>query len=233
VAEISTIADSPTLWEARIQVFSYGDCNGNRRDTPFSIKVFPATPGFQCAKDADHDGVPDDRDVCPGSTRGSREHVDINGCEHDQVDFDMDGVCNPGMPRIGKKPFSTRADFCVGVDNCKLVKNPGQEQNYPADAGNDGDGAGDACNTGEWCAEQHCSYVTPLMCVLLYVRRVWDAAGCHEACLIGCDSIASQSPRDSIKACTSPFRGGRYHNNLRCNAGFRHIEYSDFGCEKA
>jgi hypothetical protein len=65
VAEISTIADSPTLREARIQVFSYGDCNGNRRDTPFSIKVFPATPGFQCAKDADHDGVPDDRDVCP------------------------------------------------------------------------------------------------------------------------------------------------------------------------
>jgi hypothetical protein len=60
-----------------------------------------------------------------------------------------------------------------------------------------------------------------------------DAAGCHEACLIGCDSIASQSPRDSIKSCTSPFRGGRYHNNLRCTPGYVYEEYSDFGCVKA
>jgi hypothetical protein len=106
---------------------------------------------FDADNDADNDGVTDDKDLCPGSTRGSREHVDVNGCEHDhwQVDFDMDGVCNPGMPRIGKQPFSTRADFCVGKDNCKFVKNAGQEQNYPADARNDGGGAGDACNTGE------------------------------------------------------------------------------------
>jgi hypothetical protein len=94
--------------------------------------------------------VRDNSDLCPRSTRGSQDHVDVNGCEHDQVDFDMDGWCNPGMPRIGKQPFSTRADFCVGVDNCKFVKNAGQEQNYPADARNDGgDGVGDACNTGE------------------------------------------------------------------------------------
>jgi hypothetical protein len=59
------------------------------------------------------------------------------------------------------------------------------------------------------------------------------AAGCHEACLIGCDSIGSQAPRDSIKSCTSPFRGGRYHNNLRCNPGYVYEEYSDFGCVKA
>ncbi len=58
------------------------------------------------------------------------------------------------------------------------------------------------------------------------------AAGCHEACLIGCDSIGSQSPRDSIKSCTSPFRGGRYHNRLRCVSGYAYIEGSDFGCEK-
>jgi hypothetical protein len=77
------------------------------------------------------------------------DHVDVNGCEHDQVDFDMDGWCNPGIPRIGKQPFSTRDDWCIGVDNCKFVKNAGQEQNYPADAGSDGDGTGDACNTGE------------------------------------------------------------------------------------
>jgi hypothetical protein len=101
------------------------------------------------AADADNDGVDDAQDLCPGSTRGSREHVDIHGCERDQVDFDLDGWCNPGMPRIGKLPFSTRADFCVGVDNCKFVKNAGQEQNYPADNGNDADGSGDACNTGE------------------------------------------------------------------------------------
>jgi hypothetical protein len=93
--------------------------------------------------------VPDNNDLCPRSTRGSHEHVDVNGCERDQVDFDLDGWCNPGMPRIGKKPFSTRVDFCIGVDNCKLVKNAGQEQNYPADSANDGDGYGDACNTGE------------------------------------------------------------------------------------
>jgi hypothetical protein len=59
------------------------------------------------------------------------------------------------------------------------------------------------------------------------------AAGCHEACLIGCDSIGSQAPRDSIKACTSPFRGGRYHNNRRCTPGYVYEEYSDFGCVKA
>jgi hypothetical protein len=94
--------------------------------------------------DVDDDGVTDDKDLCLDSTRGSREHVDVNGCERDQVDFDMDGWCNPDMPRIGKKPFSTRDDFCTGVDNCKLVKNAGQEQNYA-----DADGAGDACTTGQ------------------------------------------------------------------------------------
>ncbi len=102
------------------------------------------------AADADNDGVDDAKDLCPGSTRGSREHVDIHGCEHDQVDFDLDGWCNPGMPALSNKnPFTTRHDFCIGVDNCKFVKNAGQEQNYPADNGNDADGSGDACNTGE------------------------------------------------------------------------------------
>ncbi len=172
-----------------------------------------------------------------GSTRASRDHVDVNGCEHDQVDFDMDGWCNPGMPRIGKKPFSTRADFCVGVDNCKLVKNPGQEQNYPADTESGGDGTGDACNTGErperWCSVSVVrARVHQLACACVWSLDV-HAAGCHEACLIGCDSIASQSPRDSIKSCTSPFRGGRYHNDLRCVPGYAYIEGSDFGCEKA
>jgi hypothetical protein len=133
--DVVTIPAPATDTEISISVL------GNSDLASYNIKV--------CAVvDADNDGVPNDKDLCPGSTRGSRDHVDVNGCEHDQVDFDMDGVCNAGMPRIDKKPFSTRADFCVGVDNCKFVKNAGQEQNYPADAGNDGDGAGDACNTG-------------------------------------------------------------------------------------
>jgi hypothetical protein len=56
----------------------------------------------------------------------------------------MDGVCNADAPRIGKKPFSTRADFCSGQDNCKFVKNAGQEQTLPVGAE-----YGDACNPGE------------------------------------------------------------------------------------
>jgi hypothetical protein len=178
----------------------------------FVIQLCP----FDADSDADNDGVTDDKDLCracPASTRASRDHVDVNGCEHDQVDFDMDGWCNPGMPRIGKKPFTTRADFCIGVDNCKFVKNAGQEQNYPADAGNDGDGAGDACNTGKrrrQCVGRACA------CNVVLNLRVCVA------CLIGCDSIASQSPRDSIKSCTSPFRGGRYHNDLQCVSGYAH-----------
>jgi hypothetical protein len=124
-----------------------------------------------------------------------------------------------------------------------FVKNAGQEQNYPADSSNDGDGAGDACNTGERHAECQCvgrACAHSLACVLRCIpSRLCDAAGCHdseytshEACLIGCDSIASQSPRDSIKSCTSPFRGGRYHNDLRCVPGYAYIEGTDFGCEK-
>ncbi len=114
-----------------------------------AVLLLAALARTSLAGDTDSDGVEDVKDLCPLSTRGSREHVDVNGCEHDQVDFDMDGWCNPGMPLINKKPFTTRADFCVGVDNCKFVKNPGQEQNYPADNSNDGDGSGDACNTGK------------------------------------------------------------------------------------
>jgi hypothetical protein len=123
------------------------------------------------AADADNDGVEDAKDLCPQSTRGSREHVDISGCEHDQVDFDLDGWCNPGMPLINKKPFTTRHDFCIGKDNCKFVKNPGQEQNYPADNGNDADGSGDACNTGA-CALRRCAR-RAVCCFALCV--VWEA----------------------------------------------------------
>jgi hypothetical protein len=123
-----------------------------------AVLLLAALARTSLAGDTDSDGVEDVKDLCPLSTRGSREHVDVNGCEHDQVDFDMDGWCNPGMPLINKKPFTTRADFCIGVDNCKFVKNAGQEQNYPADNSNDGDGdgAGDACNTGERRAECQC-----------------------------------------------------------------------------
>jgi hypothetical protein len=210
--------------ELRIAVRGFGE-RSEGAGVSFTIKVVPVSGVNTC--DRDNDGVPEEKDLCPGSTRASREHVDVNGCEHDQVDFDMDGWCNPGMPRIGKQPFTTRADFCVGVDNCKFVKSAGQEQNYPADNSNDGDGSGDACNTGE-CQDRPCVGHAVRVHYCNQRVRVCVAAGCHEACLIGCDSIASQSPRDSItgKSCTSPFRGGRYHNDLRC------MEGSDFGCEK-
>jgi hypothetical protein len=56
------------------------------------------------------------------------------------------------------------------------------------------------------------------------------AAGCHEACLLGCDSVGAQAPRDSIDSCVSPFRGGRFHNDLRCAPGFKHNQERDFGC---
>jgi hypothetical protein len=214
----------------RIKV-QHRDDNGG--SLAYTIKVC----AFDADSDADNDGVTDDKDLCPASTRGSCEHVDINGCEHDQVDFDMDGWCNPGMPRIGKKPFSTRADFCIGVDNCKFVKNAGhcgRSRTTPRTTATTA--TAPATRATRVSGVQSVSVSVCRSCVRacthLRCIRLCDAAGCHEACLLGCDSIASQSPRDSIKSCTSPFRGGRYHNDLRCVPGYAYIEGSDFGCEK-
>jgi hypothetical protein len=102
-----------------------------------------AVPG-----DEDNDGILDAADLCKGSTRGSRFHVDLNGCEHDQVDADMDGWCNPDRPKNKGGLSHTKPNWCIGSDNCKFVKNELQEMNFAVDQANDGDGWGDACNTG-------------------------------------------------------------------------------------
>jgi hypothetical protein len=102
------------------------------------------------AQDADNDGVSDGADACPESSRGARDHVDAHGCEQDQVDVDRDGWCNPDRPRdANNKWLETRDEWCMGIDNCKLVYNPDQTQNLTADAPSDADGHGDACNTSE------------------------------------------------------------------------------------
>jgi hypothetical protein len=84
--------------------------------------------------------------VCPGSVRGSDEHVDAHGCTHLQVDADLDGVCNPDRPRdANNRIVGTRDDWCTGSDNCKFVFNPDQTRTLAGEKG-----PGDACNKGAW-----------------------------------------------------------------------------------
>jgi hypothetical protein len=80
--------------------------------------------------DADGDGVPDWRDLCPGTSPSAP--VDTNGCSDPQVDADGDGICDPGAPSAGPSG-------CTGSDNCPLVGNPTQTDT-------DTDGLGDACD---------------------------------------------------------------------------------------
>jgi hypothetical protein len=109
------------------------------------VIVAAALMTHAAAADADNDGVPDDSDVCPGSVRGSDEHVDAHGCTHLQVDADLDGVCNPDRPRdANNRIVGTRDDWCTGSDNCKFVVNADQTRTLAGP-----NGPGDACNTGE------------------------------------------------------------------------------------
>ncbi len=75
----------------------------------------PSPHGFaQCGdnlKDADGDGVPDDKDKCPGTPKGTK--VDANGCPGDR---DGDGV----LDEKDKCPDNTPAEIAAGVnaDGC-------------------------------------------------------------------------------------------------------------------
>ena len=101
-----------------------------------------ASGSLAAVADADGDGVADDDDRCPGTAAGAV--VDALGCSQVQVDADLDGVCNADRPMVGGQYPATVAGWCSagGVDNCKYVVNPLQED------GNS-NGIGDACDTGE------------------------------------------------------------------------------------
>ena len=84
--------------------------------------------GDACDSDDDGDGVPDGTDACPFTPAAAV--VDVNGCAAAELDFDDDGICDPGAPAT---------THCAGTDVCPLEPDAGQ-----ADA--DGDGIGDACD---------------------------------------------------------------------------------------
>jgi len=71
--------------------------------------------GDACDPDSDNDGAPNDDDLCPDTEPG--QNVDENGCSDEQIDFDMDGICNPDAPSSG-------SSGCTGLDNCPLMFNP-------------------------------------------------------------------------------------------------------------
>lgn len=76
---------------------------------PVAAKPVP-TPAAPAVKDSDGDGVPDDRDRCPGTPRGAK--VDAQGCE---LDSDGDGV----VDRLDKCP-NTPAGAKVDAQGCEL-----------------------------------------------------------------------------------------------------------------
>jgi len=71
--------------------------------------------GDACDPDIDGDGVRNEDDLCPMTAL--RTMVDIYGCSDAQVDFDVDGICDPDSVGVG-------AGACSGVDNCPEVFNP-------------------------------------------------------------------------------------------------------------
>ena len=74
-------------------------------------RAAPAPPPVVAAiVDSDGDGVPDDRDKCPGTPRGAK--VDANGCE---LDSDGDGV----IDRLDKCPGTPRG-AAVDAEGCEL-----------------------------------------------------------------------------------------------------------------
>jgi OOP family OmpA-OmpF porin len=110
------IGDSPVGKQLLESVAKAGGCGFavNADDIASSVgmadfveKVFLKRAALPEIKDSDGDGVPDDRDKCPGTPKGVR--VDANGCPivASPLDSDGDGVFDdrdqcPGTPRGAK-----------------------------------------------------------------------------------------------------------------------------------
>ena len=97
-------------------------------------------------QDSDGDGVADSHDYCPNTptTLSPTDFYEAaTGCAQSQLDVDLDGICNPSLPKLNGVVVPTTT--CAGVDNCPYVYNPGQAWTTWSDKG-------DACNRGE----EHC-----------------------------------------------------------------------------
>jgi hypothetical protein len=118
--------------------------------------------GDACDSDVDNDGKANASDRCEFTPVGTP--TDVNGCSNEQIDTDLDSICNPGAP-------STGPENCTGSDNCPDVQNAFQ-------ANFDGDGLGDSCdsdvdNDGKHNDNDRCQFTA--------LRATVDANGCSQA----------------------------------------------------
>jgi len=79
-------------------------CGVDTGDNQYFVSGLPETSNVVIAEtlpfiDADDDGIPDDEDLCSGTSAG--DPVDSDGCSDAQVDPDGDGVCDPGAASAG------------------------------------------------------------------------------------------------------------------------------------
>jgi hypothetical protein len=117
--------------------------------------------------DSDADGVPDPQDACPGTAPGAT--VDASGCSDSQVDFDGDGLCNPGAPSPGPSN-------CTGSD--PNPNNPDEDNDGIADGASDPDGPGGIAPG-------------PDLCPGTALGDPVDASGCSQAQVGSCTPAPS------------------------------------------